>query len=912
MSRSCLLIHELTLPADAAALARHAWTLAEILTEAGEAVTLLQTGPAKEEERGPAREAARKRGATYRHLDEFAAPFARPILPAIPAHRMGLHAAAAVAALGAETLWVLDHAAHAAATASARTCGLTAAPSRLVVVLDSPAEYRRETASIFPSGGRAAIAADFLERRAVAAADEVLCSSEALLDWVRGAGWTLPPATSVRPSWPVKRRPPTGWRACLSPTRRDRRRQWNLSFHRRDRPPRLPAPPLHPSSVSVCVPYYEQPQFLEAALDMIAAQTQEPYEVIVVDDGSTSPAAREAFAAAERRFVRPGWTFLRQENAGPAAARNRGARVAGGQALLFCDADNRFHPDMIATLARSLASTGADCVTCAFEAFREAGDPAAAADPGYLFFPLGACLELGLVENTFGDTNFIVRREVFQARGGFPTENRAASEDWQFLLQLVLNHGALETVPAVLFDYRLAAQSHARRNPELASARAALAPALAGVDPAWRRLWPHLAGMVRDPRLPHLEAELATARAVRDGAQRELAALRLAYASMERESGQLKQAYDRVLQDLAETKRSFAQIEQDWQRRDRLRRANAFLLETSQRALEEKLRSTEAAAAAQRHQDADAIERWSRQAADLENDRRQRDDKIARMQRSFSWRATAVLRSLRRLLLDPRAAKTGAPIRPSSQSDGGPDTSPPWHFHQHLDAPRHWNRHHPEMTIRGWCFCEETGSLQGIRARIGGRTYGGSYGQERPDLLSVYAAWPQCVRSGFKIEVTILPADETVTLEISGPDGQWRRFLERRFDVAGAAAVSGSYEQWVQAYDQWTPADLAALASAAAASGTANLRPDAGLQSRRKMARPGDRVGATPGLSALGALHRRRRLDRAARAPAARARGARGREDQAGFPRGERPHLRGHQFRPRAGDRRICGPLRPR
>jgi glycosyltransferase involved in cell wall biosynthesis len=91
--------------------------------------------------------------------------------------------------------------------------------------------------------------------------------------------------------------------------------------------------------VSVVIPCYNQAHFLGEAIESVVAQTYEPIETIVVDDGSTDETSAVA-AAHEIRCVR-------QENRGLSEARNAGFRVSSGEMLLFLDADDLLAPDAI-------------------------------------------------------------------------------------------------------------------------------------------------------------------------------------------------------------------------------------------------------------------------------------------------------------------------------------------------------------------------------------------------------------------------------------------------------------------------------------------------------------------------------------------------------------------------------------
>lgn len=109
---------------------------------------------------------------------------------------------------------------------------------------------------------------------------------------------------------------------------------------------------------SVIVPVYNGAEVIERCLDALAAQTVAPerYEVIAVNDGSTDDTA----AVVERwRSLHPQMqlTLLSQANAGPAAARNRGAAAARAPLLLFTDADCAPTPTWIEAMTAPFADS---------------------------------------------------------------------------------------------------------------------------------------------------------------------------------------------------------------------------------------------------------------------------------------------------------------------------------------------------------------------------------------------------------------------------------------------------------------------------------------------------------------------------------------------------------------------------
>jgi glycosyltransferase involved in cell wall biosynthesis len=100
---------------------------------------------------------------------------------------------------------------------------------------------------------------------------------------------------------------------------------------------KLFSPDLDPPFFSIVVPTYNRPQSLQNCLEALTRliYSRDRFEVIVVDDGSS--VALELIIAQFK--PRLNLTLLRQQNAGPATARNTGAAQAKGQFIAFVDDD---------------------------------------------------------------------------------------------------------------------------------------------------------------------------------------------------------------------------------------------------------------------------------------------------------------------------------------------------------------------------------------------------------------------------------------------------------------------------------------------------------------------------------------------------------------------------------------------
>jgi len=104
--------------------------------------------------------------------------------------------------------------------------------------------------------------------------------------------------------------------------------------------------------ISIIIPVYNQAKRLARCLESIGRQTDQNFEVIVINDGSLENIGRVIDKFNPRFGAK--LKYFRQINQGAPAARNRGAREAQGDYLLFCDADVILNPDMLEVMRQAL------------------------------------------------------------------------------------------------------------------------------------------------------------------------------------------------------------------------------------------------------------------------------------------------------------------------------------------------------------------------------------------------------------------------------------------------------------------------------------------------------------------------------------------------------------------------------
>ncbi len=171
--------------------------------------------------------------------------------------------------------------------------------------------------------------------------------------------------------------------------------------------------------VSIVVPVYNGERFVGEAIESVLAQNYRSLEVLVVDDGST-----DGTAAVVSAYGAP-VCYHRQENAGAAAARNTGVKLARGAVIGFLDADDLYAPKKLGLQLPRLEKSSAGEIVLGFRQYYMLANGEGGNDRFREHMEPMMALQLGCG---------LFRAEVFDKVGPFNTQMRI-SDDWDWFMR---------------------------------------------------------------------------------------------------------------------------------------------------------------------------------------------------------------------------------------------------------------------------------------------------------------------------------------------------------------------------------------------------------------------------------------------------------------------------------------------
>jgi glycosyltransferase involved in cell wall biosynthesis len=204
-------------------------------------------------------------------------------------------------------------------------------------------------------------------------------------------------------------------------------------------------------SVSVVIPAYNSAQYIGETLESVFAQTYRDFEVLVINDGSPDTEAHES-------VLRPYFdriVYLKQQNRGPAAARNSGIQHARGEYIAFLDSDDCWLPEYLARqMSMFAASPAPDMVSADTELF---GDSALAGKSFWELYPPrgSATLKSLLNRDCAIVTSCTVARRSVLFKAGLFDEDICGPEDFDLWLRVAHSGARLVLLRHVLGRRRL-------------------------------------------------------------------------------------------------------------------------------------------------------------------------------------------------------------------------------------------------------------------------------------------------------------------------------------------------------------------------------------------------------------------------------------------------------------------------
>ncbi len=183
---------------------------------------------------------------------------------------------------------------------------------------------------------------------------------------------------------------------------------------------------------SVVIPVYNAQQTIAHSIQAVLAQTYPgDIEIIVVDDGSTDRTPQIVQSFREVKYVR-------QDNAGPAAARNKGASVGKGSFIFFTDSDCIPHRNWVEKVLKGFTD---DNIGVVCGSYGIANTQSALARCIYREILYRHHFLMPRFPKAFGSYNFCVRRQVFAECDGFNEDYRRASGEDNDLSYKILKKG---------------------------------------------------------------------------------------------------------------------------------------------------------------------------------------------------------------------------------------------------------------------------------------------------------------------------------------------------------------------------------------------------------------------------------------------------------------------------------------
>lgn len=195
--------------------------------------------------------------------------------------------------------------------------------------------------------------------------------------------------------------------------------------------------------ISIVLPVYNGAEFLKDSIDSVISQTHQNWELLILDDCSTdeTPNIALEYEAKDQRIH----YYRNEKNLKLPGNLNKGFGLAKGEYLTWSSDDNRYRPEALETMLRTLKDQQVGLVFASYQVIDEH-------DQEIQVISAANGSGGGILGGNVVGACFLYTREVYETIGDYDTELFLV-EDWDYW-QRVMAKFPFYAITQVLYDYR--------------------------------------------------------------------------------------------------------------------------------------------------------------------------------------------------------------------------------------------------------------------------------------------------------------------------------------------------------------------------------------------------------------------------------------------------------------------------
>jgi GT2 family glycosyltransferase len=191
-------------------------------------------------------------------------------------------------------------------------------------------------------------------------------------------------------------------------------------------------------NVSIIITCYNYEKYIEESINSALGQSQQPLEVIVVNDGSTDDSLKKIKKYKDKVKI------LNKKNEGLIKAKNDGLKLAKGHWVIFLDADDILDKDYLKKTLKVARLKNSSVVYTDMNLFGSENKK---------FKSMPFSLK-SLRKNNFIHNSALIKRDLAMYAGGYKKEMSGGYEDWEFYISLAEKNAKMTYLEESLLNYR--------------------------------------------------------------------------------------------------------------------------------------------------------------------------------------------------------------------------------------------------------------------------------------------------------------------------------------------------------------------------------------------------------------------------------------------------------------------------